>query len=91
MYTVTPADLTFTVPYYITAKRNDYLDALVSFFTVEFSRCHKRTGITTCELREGGRGRRGEKGWRKRERERGRKKREVKIHVCAGKCPTPKS
>ena len=48
LYTVTTADLAFTVPYVITAKRNDYLDALVSFFTVEFTKCHKRTGITTC-------------------------------------------
>ena len=50
MYTVTTADLMFTVPYVITAKRNDYLDALVTFFTVEFTRCHKRTGITTCKM-----------------------------------------
>ncbi len=40
-------DLTFSVPYCITATRNDYLDALVAYFTVEFTRSHKRTGITT--------------------------------------------
>lgn len=47
LYTVTIADLTFTVPYILTAKKNDYIDALVAFFTVEFTKCHKRTGITT--------------------------------------------
>ena len=45
--TVTVNDLTFSVPYYLNATRNDYLDALVAYFTVEFTRCHKRTGITT--------------------------------------------
>ena len=31
------------------AQKNDYIDALVAFFTVEFTKCHKRTGITTCK------------------------------------------
>ena len=44
---VTVNDLTFSVPYCLNATRNDYLDALVAYFTVEFTRCHKRTGITT--------------------------------------------
>jgi len=49
LYTVQPDELTFSVPYCLTAKKNDYLDALVTYFTVEFTKCHKRTGITTCE------------------------------------------
>ena len=49
LYTVTPADLTFSSSFLLTASRNDYIDALVAFFTVEFTKCHKRTWITTCE------------------------------------------
>ena len=54
LYTVTREELTFSAPYSLTAKRNDYVDAIVSFFTVEFTKCHKPTGISTCkELRDG--------------------------------------
>ena len=49
LYTVTSADLTFSSSFLLTASRNDYIDALVAFFTVEFTKCHKRTWITTCE------------------------------------------
>ena len=49
LYTVTAEELSFTSPYCLTAKKNDYVDALVTYFTVEFTKCHKRTGITTCE------------------------------------------
>ena len=49
--TVKIEDLTFTVPYLINAVRNDYLDALVTYFTVEFTKCHKKTGITTGSVR----------------------------------------
>jgi protein arginine N-methyltransferase 1 len=47
LYTVQISDLAFSAPYCLTAKKNDYIDALVAFFTVEFTKCHKRTGITT--------------------------------------------
>lgn len=49
LYTVTREELTFSAPYSLTAKRNDYVDAIVSFFTVEFTKCHKPTGISTCK------------------------------------------
>ena len=49
LYTVNKDDLAFSAPYSLTAKRNDYVDALVTYFTVEFTKCHKRTGITTCK------------------------------------------
>ncbi len=49
LYTVVPNELSFSAPYCLTAKKNDYIDALVSYFTVEFTKCHKRTGITTCK------------------------------------------
>lgn len=47
LYTVAPDELAFSAPYCLTAKKNDYIDALVTYFTVEFTKCHKRTGITT--------------------------------------------
>ncbi|XP_065910172.1 protein arginine N-methyltransferase 1-like [Dysidea avara] len=47
LYTVQEKDLEFSVPFHLSALRNDYIDALVTYFTVEFSKCHKRTGIST--------------------------------------------
>ena len=47
LYTVEEKDLSFSSPYQLAALRNDYVDALVSYFTVEFTKCHKRTGIST--------------------------------------------
>uniref|UniRef100_A0A915JGT3 Protein arginine methyltransferase 1 n=1 Tax=Romanomermis culicivorax TaxID=13658 RepID=A0A915JGT3_ROMCU len=34
-------------PFVISCRRNDYVQALVTFFTVEFTKCHKRTGFST--------------------------------------------
>jgi len=45
--TVKIEDLSFSVPFSIRSRRNDYVHALVAFFTVEFSPCHKRTGFST--------------------------------------------
>jgi len=45
--TVKIEDLNFSVPFSIRSRRNDYVHALVAFFTVEFSPCHKRTGFST--------------------------------------------
>uniref|UniRef100_A0A914X0E4 Arginine methyltransferase 1 n=1 Tax=Plectus sambesii TaxID=2011161 RepID=A0A914X0E4_9BILA len=47
LYTVTVDDLSWTADFTLIARRNDYIQALVSFFTVEFSKCHKRTGFST--------------------------------------------
>lgn len=47
LYTVTVADLSFTVPFSLRVVRNDYVQALVTFFTVEFTKCHKRVGFST--------------------------------------------
>jgi len=41
------SDIPFTSNFSLFFKRNDYLHALVSFFTVEFSHCHKRVGFST--------------------------------------------
>jgi len=47
IYTVTEADLTFSAPFHLQCQRDDYVHALVSFFNIEFTKCHKRTGFST--------------------------------------------
>lgn len=47
LYTANTADLTFEAPFTLGVRRNDYIQALVTYFTVEFSKCHKRTGFST--------------------------------------------
>jgi protein arginine N-methyltransferase 1 len=47
LYTVKPEDLAFSSPFHITVRRNDYVQALVSYFSVEFTKCHKRMGFST--------------------------------------------
>lgn len=39
--------LDFVIPFNMMMKRDDNVHALVSFFNVEFTKCHKRTGFTT--------------------------------------------
>merc|ERR1712059_44929 len=40
-------DLTFESPFYLCIRRDDYIQALVTFFVVDFSNCHKKTGFST--------------------------------------------
>lgn len=47
LYTVKKQDLEFSSPFSLMVRRNDYVQALVTFFTVEFTKCHKRIGFTT--------------------------------------------
>nr|CAH7759472.1 unnamed protein product [Callosobruchus chinensis] len=47
LYTVKKEDLEFNSPFSLTVRRNDYIQALVTYFTVEFTKCHKRIGFTT--------------------------------------------
>jgi type I protein arginine methyltransferase len=47
MNTVTVEELSFAVPFKISAIRNDYCHALVAFFDVEFSKCHKPVSFST--------------------------------------------
>lgn len=60
IYTVKVEDLTFTSPFCLQVKRNDYVHALVAYFNIEFTRCHKRTGFSTSELRGGSQGAHGD-------------------------------
>jgi len=47
MYTVKVEDLSFTAPFHLQCKRDDYVQALVTYFNIEFTKCHKRTGFST--------------------------------------------
>lgn len=40
-------DLTFEVPFKLTVKRDDYIHALMSYFTVDFTPCHTPIGFST--------------------------------------------
>lgn len=45
--TCTKDDIPFEAPFHLKVKRNDYIQALVTFFQIEFSKCHKRVGFST--------------------------------------------
>lgn len=47
LYTVKKADLEFESPFSLVCKRNDFVQALVTYFNVEFTKCHKRLGFST--------------------------------------------
>ncbi|CAH3137005.1 unnamed protein product [Porites lobata] len=47
LHTVKKEDLSFSSPFQLYCRRNDYIHALVAFFTIEFTHCHKRTGFST--------------------------------------------
>ncbi|KAI9013881.1 S-adenosyl-L-methionine-dependent methyltransferase [Phycomyces nitens] len=45
--TVQKSDLTFTVPFKITAARDDYVHAFISWFDIGFTHCHKPVYFST--------------------------------------------
>lgn len=47
LYTVKKEDLSFTSDFHLTVKRNDFIQALATYFNVEFTKCHKRLGFST--------------------------------------------
>ncbi|XP_072047834.1 protein arginine N-methyltransferase 1-like isoform X2 [Amphiura filiformis] len=47
MYSVNLEDLSFSAPFQLLVQRNDYVQALVCFFNIDFTMCHKRTGFST--------------------------------------------
>jgi len=47
LYSVQKSDLDFSSPFNLRVARNDYVQALVTFFTIEFTKCHKRLGFST--------------------------------------------
>ncbi|XP_071954725.1 protein arginine N-methyltransferase 1-B-like [Antedon mediterranea] len=47
MYTVKVEDMSFSSPFQLKCSRSDYVQALVTYFNIEFTMCHKRTGFST--------------------------------------------
>jgi len=47
MYSITLDDLTFSSPFSLCCRRNDYIQAFVTYFTIDFTKCHKPTGFST--------------------------------------------
>jgi protein arginine N-methyltransferase 1 len=47
LYTVKPEDLAFTMPFQLRARRNDFIHALIAWFDIEFSACHKPIKFST--------------------------------------------
>lgn len=45
--TVTPAELAFQVPFSLRARRNDFIHALIAWFDIEFTACHKPIRFST--------------------------------------------
>nr|ACE82047.1 putative protein arginine N-methyltransferase 1 [Musa acuminata AAA Group] len=42
-----PGDVSFMAPFKLVAERNDYIHALVAYFDVSFTKCHKLVGFST--------------------------------------------
>lgn len=49
IYTVKSEDLSFTSNFCLQIQRNDYIHALVTYFHIEFTKCHKKTSFSTGE------------------------------------------
>ncbi|CAI4216831.1 unnamed protein product [Parascedosporium putredinis] len=47
LYKCTTADLDFKVPFTLSCRRDDYIHALVAWFDIEFSECHKPVRFST--------------------------------------------
>ena len=47
LYKVTTDDLTFEVPFKLPAKKDEYLHAFMTYFTVDFTACHTPVGFST--------------------------------------------
>jgi len=45
--TCTKADIPFSSDFTLHLRRDDYVQALVTFFNIEFTHCHKRVGFST--------------------------------------------
>ncbi|KAI1143475.1 protein arginine N-methyltransferase 1 [Hypoxylon sp. FL0543] len=47
LYTCTTADLAFSIPFKLTARRDDFIHALVAWFDIDFTACHKPIRFST--------------------------------------------
>lgn len=50
IYTVKTEELAFTSAFCLQIQRNDYIHALVTYFNIEFTKCHKKMGFSTGNL-----------------------------------------
>ncbi|XP_072341017.1 protein arginine N-methyltransferase 8-like isoform X3 [Scyliorhinus torazame] len=47
IYNVKTEDLSFISTFCLQVQRNEYIHALVTYFSIEFTKCHKKTGFST--------------------------------------------
>lgn len=47
LYKVNPSDLSFSCPFDLKVRRNDFIHALVAWFDIEFTACHKPVRFST--------------------------------------------
>ncbi|XP_069760621.1 protein arginine N-methyltransferase 8-like isoform X2 [Narcine bancroftii] len=47
IYSVKTEDLSFSSAFRLQVQRNEYVHALVTYFNIEFTKCHKKTGFST--------------------------------------------
>ena len=47
LYNVKPSDLTFTSAFTLDVRRNDFVHALIAWFDIEFTDCHKPIRFST--------------------------------------------
>lgn len=47
LYTVTSADLAFQAPFVLDCRRSDFIHALIAWFDIEFTACHKPIKFST--------------------------------------------
>ena len=47
LYSVTSAELTFSVPFRLRARRDDFVHALIAWFDIDFTACHKPVRFST--------------------------------------------
>ena len=47
LYTVTAADLAFAAPFRLHVRRNDFIHALIAWFDIDFTACHRPISFST--------------------------------------------
>jgi hypothetical protein len=47
LYTVQSSNLTFAAPFTLNVRRNDFIHALIAWFDIEFTKCHKPIKFST--------------------------------------------
>jgi len=47
LYTVTAAELAFSAPFNLVAKRSDFIHAIIAWFDIDFTACHKPIRFST--------------------------------------------